>query len=54
MITFVWIFVLVISIAVFWGGELYVAAVGGPFVASVFLFIIALLFSAFILQDTRE
>jgi hypothetical protein len=50
IIVFVWIFVLIISIAVFWVGESYVAGIGGPFVASVFLFLVALIFSAIMLK----
>ena len=51
IIAFVWIFVLVISVMLFWVGESYVAGIGGPFVASVFLFVIALIFSAVLLQE---
>jgi len=54
IIAFVWIFVLVISVALFWGGESYVAGIGGPYVASVLLFIIALIFSAVALQETKK
>lgn len=54
IITFVWIFVLVLSVALFWVGESYVAGIGGPFVASVFLFIVALVFSVVMLQRTKE
>jgi hypothetical protein len=39
---------------VFWIGESYVAGIGGPFVASAALFIIALLFSVVMLPRTRE
>jgi len=53
VIAFVWIFVLVISVALFWVGESYVAGIGGPFVASALLFIIALIFSAVMLQKKR-
>ena len=53
IIAFVWIFVLVISVAVFWVGESYVAGIGGPFVASFLLFIIALIFSAVALQKKK-
>ena len=45
IVLFVWIFVLVISVMLFWVGESYVAGVGGPFVAAVFLFIVALIFT---------
>jgi hypothetical protein len=50
MIGFVWVFVLVISVALFGVGELYVYGIGGPFVASVFLFLGALIFSAVMLK----
>jgi len=53
VIAFVWTFVLVISVAVFWVGESYVAGIGGPFVASFLLFIIALIFSAVVLQKKK-
>jgi hypothetical protein len=54
VVAFVWIFVLVISVALFWVGESYVAGIGGPFVASVLLFIIALIFSTVVLQQTKK
>ena len=54
VIAFVWIFVLGTSVAVFWVGESYVAGIGGPFVASVSLFIVALMFSAVVLQQTKK
>ena len=54
IIGFVWIFVLVISVALFWVGESYVAGIGGPYVASVLLFIVALIFSAAVLQETKK
>ena len=54
IIGFIWIFVLVISVALFWVGESYVAGIGGPYVASVLLFIIALIFSAVVLQETKK
>ncbi len=50
----VWIFVIVICVALFWVGESYVAGIGGPFVASVVLFIIALISSVVLLQWTKE
>jgi len=53
VVAFVWIFVLVISVALFWVGESYVAGIGGPFVASFILFIIALIFSAVVLQNKK-
>ena len=54
IIAFVWIFVLIISVALFWVGESYVAGIGGPFVASFVLFIIALIFSIVMVQETKE
>ena len=54
IIGFVWIFVLVVSVALFWVGESYVAGIGGPYVASVFLFIVALAISAVVLQETKK
>ena len=54
IIGFVWIFVLVVSVALFWVGEPYVAGIGGPYVASVLLFIVALIFSAVMLQETKK
>ena len=54
VIAFVWIFVLVISVALFWVGESYVAGAGGPFVASFLLFIIALVFSAVVLHENGK
>jgi len=54
IIGFIWIFVLAISVALFWVGESYVAGIGGPYVASVLLFIIALIFSAVMLQETKK
>jgi hypothetical protein len=47
IIAFIWIFVLVISVALFWVGESYVAGIGGPFVASVFVFFVALIVSVY-------
>jgi len=54
IIAFVWIFVLIISIILFWIGESYVAGIGGPFVASAALFIIALIVSVVMLPRTRQ
>ena len=45
MILFVWIFVLVVTVGLFWTGEQYVAGIGGPYVAGVFLFFVALIFT---------
>ncbi len=53
IIAFVWIFVLVISVALFWVGESYVAGIGGPYIASFLLFIIALISSAVVLQEKK-
>jgi hypothetical protein len=52
IIAFVWIFVLVTSLTIFWVGESYVAGIGGPFVASVFLFLVVLLFNAVVLKES--
>jgi hypothetical protein len=54
IVAFVWIFVLVVSVATFWVGERYVAGIGGPYIASVLLFIVALIFSAAMLQQTKK
>jgi len=54
IIAFVWIFVIVISVSLFWVGESYVAGIGGPYVASVVLFIGALIFSVVMLQGTKK
>ncbi|UCG44730.1 MAG: hypothetical protein JSV58_04825 [Candidatus Bathyarchaeota archaeon] len=51
IITFIWIFVLVISILLFWVGESYAAGIGGPFVGSGLLFIVALVFSAVLAEE---
>ena len=47
-------FGIVISVALFWVGEPYVAGIGGLFVDSFVLFFIALAFSAVVLQQTRN
>lgn len=54
IIAFVWTFVLVVSILLFWVGESYVAGIGGPFVAAFALFLVALVSSAFLLQETKK
>jgi len=54
IIAFVWIFAIVISVALFWVGESYVTGIGGPFVASFVLFIVALIFSVAMLQGTKK
>ena len=51
VIAFIWMFVLVISIVLFWIGESYVVGIGGPFVASVFLFLVALTSSAVLVKS---
>lgn len=50
----VWIFVLVVSVVTFWVGEPYVAGIGGPYIASILLFIVALIFSAVLPQRTNR
>ena len=54
VIAFVWIFVIVISVLLFWVGESYVAGIGRPYIASVALFIVALLFGVVGLQVTKK
>jgi hypothetical protein len=54
IVAFVWIFAIVISVAVFLVGESYVAGIGEPFVASALLFIIALISSVIMLQGTKK
>ena len=49
VIASVWIFVIVVSVAVFWVGESFVAGIGGPYVASFLLFITAMIFSVIVL-----
>ena len=53
VIAFIWIFVIIISVALFWVGESFVAGIGGPYIASVFLFFVALISSAFLLQEKK-
>jgi hypothetical protein len=43
IVAFVWIFVLVISVASFWDGKEYIA--GGPYGASLLVFIMAIIAS---------
>jgi hypothetical protein len=50
----VWIFVLVISVLLSWVGESYAAGIGGPCAASGFLFFIALIVSAVMLQQKKN
>jgi hypothetical protein len=54
IIAFVWIFVLVVSVMLFWVGESSVAGVGGPFIAAFALFLVAIVSSAFLLQTTKK
>ena len=53
VVAFVWVFALIISVVLFWVGESFVAGIGGPFVASFLLFIMALVFSAVVLQQKK-
>ena len=53
LVAFIWIFVIVVSVALFWVGETYVAGLGGPFIASFLLFIIALISSFALLQQKK-
>ena len=53
VIVSIWIFVIVVTIAVFWVGESYVTGIGGPYVASFLLFIIALISSAVVLPRKK-
>ncbi len=53
IVVFVWIFAIVISVALFWVGADYVAGIGGPFIASILLFIIAIIASAVIVQGNK-
>ena len=54
IISFIWIFVIVVSVGLFWAGTAYVAGIGGPFVASVFLFIVAIVASLVLLQTKKK
>ena len=54
IISFVWIFALVVSVATFWVGEDYVAGIGGPYVASALFFIAAFVVSVVMLQGTKK
>jgi hypothetical protein len=54
IISFIWIFVIVISVGLFWTGTAYVAGIGGPFVASVFLFLVAIVASVVLLQSKKK
>jgi uncharacterized membrane protein len=46
-----WIFVLINSAALFWDGESYIA--GGPYGASLLLFIIAIIVSALLVEHKK-
>ena len=48
IVAFVWIFVLVISVASFWDGKEYIA--GGPYGASLLVFIMAIIASAALME----
>jgi hypothetical protein len=54
IISFIWTFVIAISVGLFWTGTAYVAGVGGPFVASVFLFLVAIITSVLLLQTKKK
>ena len=54
IIASVWTFVLVISVLLFWVGESYVAGIGGPYIASVLLFFVALVFSIVLPDRTNR
>jgi hypothetical protein len=54
IISFIWIFVIVISVGLFWTGTAYVDGIGGPFVASVFLFLVAIVASVVLLQTKKK
>ncbi len=54
IISFIWIFVIVISLGLFWTGTAYVAGIGGPFAASVFLFLVAIVASVGLLQTKKK
>ncbi|UCG45572.1 MAG: hypothetical protein JSV58_01965 [Candidatus Bathyarchaeota archaeon] len=54
VITFIWLFTIIISVLLFWVGESYVAGIGGPYIASGLLFFIALVASAAILLQRKK
>lgn len=54
IISFIWIFVIVVSVGLFWTGTAYVAGIGGSFVASVFLFVVAIGASLVLLQTKKK
>jgi hypothetical protein len=53
VISFIWTFVIVISVGLFLTGTAYVEGIGGPFVASVFLFLVAIVSSVILLQTKK-
>lgn len=54
IIASVWIFVLVVSVVTFLVGEAYVTGIGGPYIASILLLIVALIFSVTLPQRTNR
>ena len=54
IISFVWIFAIIIAVSLFWTGTAFVEGIGGPFVASVFLFIVAIIVSVVLLQTKKK
>jgi len=50
----VWTFFTVTDIGLFWTGERYVGGIGGPYVAGVFLFFVALIFTAWVASWAPE
>lgn len=50
----VWAFVIVITIMLFWRGQLSVAGIGGPFVASFLVFIAAMIFSYILMMNLNK
>jgi hypothetical protein len=53
-ISFIWIFVIVVSVGLFWTGTAFVEGIGGPFVASVLLFIISIVASIVLIQTKKK
>jgi len=53
VVAFVWVFAIVISVTLFWVGEFYVVGIGGPYVGSLILFIIAIIVSAVMVQGKK-
>ena len=54
IISFIWIFTIIVSVGLFWTGTAYVAGIGGPFVTSVFLFLVAIIASVILLQTKKK